>query len=191
MNTHNEDEQKEHDMTLGTFELIKADLLEQLRQELSGWNVESKLLREAFMAAVAELVDDNFGGKQAAGWPRDERTTIAPAAARDIPVIVADAFAHLARLADDLPGWCDQTDPLARGLQAGFGIGLALELIVEEDERAAMALRLVDDECFEDNERRFRYRPRLVITQDDIAARRLVATRANTVLTLADIRKER
>ena len=67
MNTHNEDEQKEHDMTSGTFELIKADLLEQLRQELSGWNVELKLLREAFMAAVAELVDDNFGGKQAAG----------------------------------------------------------------------------------------------------------------------------
>ena len=47
------------------FELIKADLIEQLRHELGGWDIDPKLLREAFMAAVAELVDDDFGGKQA------------------------------------------------------------------------------------------------------------------------------
>jgi hypothetical protein len=40
------------------FELIKTDLLEQLRHELSGWDAEPKLLREAFMAAVAELIDE-------------------------------------------------------------------------------------------------------------------------------------
>jgi hypothetical protein len=44
------------------FELIKFDLLEQLRHELSGWELEPKLLRQAFMAAVAELVDDDFAG---------------------------------------------------------------------------------------------------------------------------------
>jgi hypothetical protein len=45
------------------FELIKADLLEMLRNELGDWSIEPKLLREAFMAAVAELVDSGFGGK--------------------------------------------------------------------------------------------------------------------------------
>jgi hypothetical protein len=51
------------------FELIKTDLLEMLRNELGNWSVEPesplsrKLLREAFMAAVAELRDDDFGGE--------------------------------------------------------------------------------------------------------------------------------
>jgi hypothetical protein len=49
------------------FEVVKFELLEVLRHELSGWDIEPTLLRKAFMAAVAELVDDNFGGKQAAG----------------------------------------------------------------------------------------------------------------------------
>ena len=50
------------------FEEIKFDLLEVLRHELGNWSVEPescisrKLLRKAFMAAVAELVDDDFGG---------------------------------------------------------------------------------------------------------------------------------
>jgi hypothetical protein len=39
-------------------------LLEVLRHELGGWDIEPTLLRKAFMAAVAELVDDDFGGKQ-------------------------------------------------------------------------------------------------------------------------------
>jgi len=52
------------------FELIKADLLEMLRNELGNWSIElesplsRKLLRQAFRAAVAELVDGDFGGKQ-------------------------------------------------------------------------------------------------------------------------------
>ena len=51
------------------FETFKFDLLEMLRSELSNWDVSSgtldrKLLREAFMAAVAELRDDDFGEKQ-------------------------------------------------------------------------------------------------------------------------------
>jgi len=54
------------------FETFKFDLLEMLRSELSNWDVSSgtldrKLLREAFMAAVAELVDEDFGEKQDAG----------------------------------------------------------------------------------------------------------------------------
>lgn len=53
------------------FELIKADLLEQLRYELKNWDItealDRKLLREAFMAAVAELRDEDFGEKQDAG----------------------------------------------------------------------------------------------------------------------------
>jgi hypothetical protein len=53
------------------FELIKADLLEQLRYELENWDItealDRKLLREAFMAAVAELRDEDFGEKQDAG----------------------------------------------------------------------------------------------------------------------------
>lgn len=38
-------------------------------------------------------------------------TTIVPAA---VPIWVSDAFTLVASLADDLPGWCDQTDPVAR-----------------------------------------------------------------------------
>jgi hypothetical protein len=54
------------------FETFKFDLLEMLRSELRNWDVSSgtldrKLLREAFMAAVAELVDEDFGEKQDAG----------------------------------------------------------------------------------------------------------------------------
>ena len=54
------------------FETFKFDLLEMLRSELRNWDVSSgtldrKLLREAFMAAVAELRDDDFGEKQDAG----------------------------------------------------------------------------------------------------------------------------
>jgi hypothetical protein len=72
MNTYNND--ATNDMTSDTeeFELIKADLLEVLRYELGGWDISTgtldrKLLREAFMAAVAELRDDDFGEKQDAG----------------------------------------------------------------------------------------------------------------------------
>ena len=54
------------------FETFKLDLLEMLRSELSNWDISSgtldrKLLREAFMAAVAELRDDDFGEKQDTG----------------------------------------------------------------------------------------------------------------------------
>jgi hypothetical protein len=54
------------------FETFKFDLLEMLRSELSNWDISSgtldrKLLREAFMAAVAELRDDDFGEQQDAG----------------------------------------------------------------------------------------------------------------------------
>ena len=72
MNTYNND--ATNDMTSDTeeFELIKADLLEVLRYELENWDIytgtlDRKLLREAFMAAVAELRDDDFGEKQDAG----------------------------------------------------------------------------------------------------------------------------
>jgi hypothetical protein len=71
MNTYNND--ATNDMTSDTeeFELIKADLLEQLRYELKNWDItealDRKLLREAFMAAVAELRDEDFGEKQDAG----------------------------------------------------------------------------------------------------------------------------
>jgi hypothetical protein len=71
MNTYNND--ATNDMTSDTeeFELIKADLLEQLRYELENWDItealDRKLLREAFMAAVAELRDEDFGEKQDAG----------------------------------------------------------------------------------------------------------------------------
>ena len=72
MNTYNND--ATNDMTSDTeeFELIKADLLEVLRYELGGWDISTgtldrKLLREAFMAAVAELRDEDFGEKQDAG----------------------------------------------------------------------------------------------------------------------------
>jgi hypothetical protein len=108
-----------------------------------------------------------------------------------VPVLVRNAFAHMARRADDLPGWCDHTDPVARALQAALGFRLALEQIAKEDERAAMALRLVDDDYFEDDERRLRYLPRRLITQDDIDAARLTVARAVTVLALAVIRKKR
>jgi hypothetical protein len=47
------------------FESFKVDLLEALRHELSGWDLEPKLLREAFMAAVAALGDEDFGGSKA------------------------------------------------------------------------------------------------------------------------------
>ena len=46
------------------FECIKGDLLEVLRHELGGWDLDPKLLRKAFTAAVAELVDSDFAGKQ-------------------------------------------------------------------------------------------------------------------------------
>jgi len=72
MNTYNND--ATNDMTSDTeeFELIKADLLEVLRYELENWDIytgtlDRKLLREAFMAAVAELRDEDFGEKQDAG----------------------------------------------------------------------------------------------------------------------------
>ena len=119
-------------------------------------------------------------------------TTIAPATARDIAVIVADAFAHMASRADDLPGWCDQKDSVARALQAALGIKLAPEAIEQEDFLTARAFRdyrrqtrrryrkvlvktprliaAVDD--FEEPDRRFRYQPRL--TADDVNAARLV-----------------
>lgn len=48
------------------FETIKLDLLAALRHELSGWDIKPTILRKAFIAAVAELVDDDFGrGKPA------------------------------------------------------------------------------------------------------------------------------
>jgi hypothetical protein len=53
------------DPTLEDFEYVKADLLDHLREELAGWDLEPKLLRKAFIAAVAELADADFGGKQA------------------------------------------------------------------------------------------------------------------------------
>jgi hypothetical protein len=46
------------------FECIKGDLLEVLRHELGGWDINPKLLRKAFMAAAAELGDDDFGKRQ-------------------------------------------------------------------------------------------------------------------------------
>jgi hypothetical protein len=46
---------------------IAAGLLDGLRHELEGWDVEPKLLREAFMRAVAELRDEDFGEQQDAG----------------------------------------------------------------------------------------------------------------------------
>jgi hypothetical protein len=60
MKTYNDDATED-------FELFKADLLEVLRYELGNWDIDPTLLRKIFMAAVAELVDDDFGGKQAAG----------------------------------------------------------------------------------------------------------------------------
>ena len=138
--------------------------------------------------------------------------TIAPAEARDTPAIEADAFAHLARLADDLPGWCDQTDPSRlSGLQAALGLRLALELIAKEDFLAARAFRdyrrktrrryrkvlvktprliaAVDD--FEEPDRRFRYRPRLIISQDEVDAAGLVVHHSNRVLLLEIAGKKR
>ena len=134
---------------------------------------------------------------------------IAPATARDIAVIVADAFAHMARRADDLPGWCDQKDSVARALQAALGIRLALEAIEQEDFLTARAFRdyrrqtrrryrkvlvktprliaAVDD--FEEPDRRFRYQPHL--TADDVDAARLVIHQANRVLLLEIARKKR
>jgi hypothetical protein len=51
------------------FETFKLDLLEMLRSELSNWDISSgtldrTLLRKVFMAAVAELRDEDFGEKQ-------------------------------------------------------------------------------------------------------------------------------
>ena len=138
----------------------------------------------------------------------DQRTTIWPA---PVPTLVRDAVAHMALRADDLPGWCNQKEPIAKALQTALGIRLALEAIEQEDFLTARAFRdyrrqtrrryrkvlvktprliaAVDD--FEEPDRRFRYRPRLVVGRDDTDAARLVVTRAVTVSALADIRKER
>jgi hypothetical protein len=111
-----------------------------------------------------------------------------------LSTLVRDAAARMALWGSVLPGWCDQDDPTAKALQVALGIRLALEEIDKEDELVRMTLRPVDDSFLrniEDTKRRFRYRPRLIIGYDDIDAARLVVTRAVTVLTLADIRKER
>ena len=136
----------------------------------------------------------------------NQAATIAPAA---VPTWVRDAVACMASWADDLPGWCTQNEPIAEALQTALGIRLALEAIEQEDFQTARAFRdyrrqtrrryrkvlvktprliaAVDD--FEEPDRRFRYRPRLVIGRDDTDAARLVVTRAVTVLALAIIRK--
>ena len=124
----------------------------------------------------------------------DQRTAIAPTA---IPISVHDAFVRMARRADNLPSWCDQGEPVARAIQAALGIRLVPELIDREDHVAA-ALRLLIpaleelvDRDFEYADRRFRHRPRCVITVDDIAAAELVVASASKVLIRAVIFKER
>jgi hypothetical protein len=120
-----------------------------------------------------------------------DRTTIAPAAA---PTLLKDAVARMALWANVLPGWCDQDEPAAKILQTALGISLVPEEIDKEDEQVLMTLRLVDDKYFddiEDTKRRFRYRPRLVVTQDDIEAAGLVIHQANRVLLLEIARKKR
>jgi hypothetical protein len=122
----------------------------------------------------------------------DQRTTITPV---PVPSLVRDANARMALWANVLPGWCNQDDTFAGALQAALGIRLADEEIDKEDDLIRIALFwLVDDRYFEDVEdtkRRFRYRPRLIISQSDRDAAALVVTRAVTVLTLAAIRKGR
>ena len=44
---------------------IAAGLLDGIRHELQGWDADPKILRAAFMRAVAELVDDDFAGDAA------------------------------------------------------------------------------------------------------------------------------
>jgi hypothetical protein len=122
-----------------------------------------------------------------------------------------DALIRMDLWANELPGWCTQKEPIARSLQASLGIRLIDELIEREDFLTARAFRdfrrktrrryrqalvksprliaAVDD--FEEPDRRFRYRPRRIVTQQDLDAARLVVTRAVTVLALAVIRKKR
>jgi hypothetical protein len=104
------------------------------------------------------------------------------------------AAARMALWANALPGWCDQDEPAAKILQTALGIWLVPEEIDKEDEQVLMTLRLVDDKYFddiEDTKRRFRYRPRRVVTQDDIEAAGLVIHQANRVLLLEIARKKR
>jgi hypothetical protein len=92
-----------------------------------------------------------------------------------------------------LPSWCDQDEPAAKILQTALGIWLVPEAIDKEDEEVLMTLRLVDDKYFddiEDTKRRFRYRPRLVVAQDDSEAAGLLIHQANRVLLLEIARKK-
>ena len=119
-------------------------------------------------------------------------TTIAPAPAP--PTLLKDAGARMALWANVLPGWCDQDEPAAKILQTALGVWLVPEAIDKEDEQVLMTLRLVDDKYFDDIEntkRRFQYRPRLVVTQEDIEAAGLVIHQANRVLLLEIARKKR
>jgi hypothetical protein len=116
-------------------------------------------------------------------------TTIAAAA----PTLLENAVARMTLWANVLPGWCDQGKPAAKVLQTALGIWLVPEAIDKEDEQVLMTLRLVDDKYFddiEDTKRRFRYRPRLVVTQDDIEAAGLVIHHGNRVLLLEIARKK-
>jgi hypothetical protein len=120
----------------------------------------------------------------------DQKVTIAPAA----PTLLKDAATRMALWANVLPGWCDQDEPAAKILQTALGIWLVPEAIDKEDEQVLMTLRLVDDKYFddiEDTKRRFRYRPRLVVTQEDIEAAGLVIHQANRVLLVEIARKKR